>query len=73
MLLILSIFLLFLFFSFFLYFTYSIRILDSLQMMSSAVPRIEVSSGGNKSLIWKNVLFQKTLLQVYKRENDLMQ
>ena len=61
MLLILSIFLLFLFFSFFLYFTYSIRILDSLQMMSSAVP----SSGGNKSLIRKNVLFQKTLLQLY--------
>ena len=42
-------------------------------LTSSAVTRIEVSLGWRKSLIWKKCSISKTLLQVFKRENDLMQ
>ena len=69
-----SIFVMLLFFSFFfLYFTYSISILDSLQIDV-------ISSNGYRSVVRMTQVFDlekgsisKTLLQVFKRENDLMQ
>ena len=68
-----SIFVMLLFFSFFSYFTYSISILDSLQIDV-------ISSNGYRSVVRMTQVFDlekgsisKTLLQVFKRENDLMQ
>ena len=39
------------------------------KLTSSAVTRIEMSSGGRKSLIWKNVLFRK---RCYKISSEKM-
>ena len=73
MLMIHSIFVMLLVFSFFLYFTYGISILDSLQIDV-------IRSNGYRSVVRMTQVFDlekgslsKTLLQVFKRENDLMQ
>ena len=64
----------------FFYFTYTYYG-SVTKLTSSAVTRIEVSSELRKSLIWNVFCYllhaiielSKTLVQVFKRENDLMQ